>query len=97
MGFAKENTRKLQETDLITFTDTCTGAKLTFTGTGSNNKPELQTRWWLDFVEALTTRSDTNDLDKMCIWLGTNLPHKTPETKGRSSLEELGRFLDYMQ
>ena len=30
----------------------------------------------------------------MCIWLGTNLPHETPETKGRSSSEELGRCLD---
>ena len=40
MGFAKEDTRKLQET----FTSTCIGAKLTFTGTGSNNMTELQTR-----------------------------------------------------
>ena len=30
----------------------------------------------------------------MCIWLGTNLLHKTPETTGRHSLEELGRCLD---
>ena len=30
----------------------------------------------------------------MCIWLGTDLPHKTPGTVGRSSLEELGRCLD---
>ena len=30
----------------------------------------------------------------MCIWLGTNFPHKTPETIGRSLLEELGRCLD---
>ena len=44
MGFAKEDTRKLQET----FTSTCIGAKLTFTGTGSNNMTELQTRWWFD-------------------------------------------------
>ena len=30
----------------------------------------------------------------MCIWLGTTLPHKTPEIIGRSILEELGRCLD---
>ena len=30
----------------------------------------------------------------MCIWLGTNLPHKTPEAIGRISLEELVRCLD---
>ena len=30
----------------------------------------------------------------MRIWLETNLPHKTPETIKRSSLEELGRCLD---
>ena len=30
----------------------------------------------------------------MRIWLGKTLPHKTPETIGRSILEELGRFLD---
>ena len=52
---------------------------------------ELQTRWWLDFVETLKTRSDTNDLDDMCIWLATNLSHKLWETTGRSLLEELGR------
>ena len=44
MGFAKEDTGKLQETDLTTFTCTCIAAKLTFTGTGSNNMTELQTR-----------------------------------------------------
>ena len=54
----------------------------------------LQTRWWLDFVETLKTRSGTNDLDEMRIWLGTNLPHKIPKTKGRSLLEELERWLD---
>ena len=37
MGFAREDTRKLQETDLTTFTRTCLGAKHTFTGTGLNN------------------------------------------------------------
>ena len=30
----------------------------------------------------------------MCIWLETNLPHKTLETIERSSLEELGKYLD---
>ena len=30
----------------------------------------------------------------MCIWLGTNLPHKTPETIGRFLLEELERCLE---
>ena len=30
----------------------------------------------------------------MCICLGTNLSHKTPENKGRSILEKLGRYLD---
>ena len=44
MAFTKEDTRKLQETDLSTFTRTCIGAKLTFTGAGSNNMTELQTR-----------------------------------------------------
>ena len=44
MGFDKEDTRKLQETELTTCTQTCTGAKLTFTGTGSNDMTELQTR-----------------------------------------------------
>ena len=44
MGFTKEDTRKLQEADLTTFTRTCIGAKLTFTGIGSNDMTELQTR-----------------------------------------------------
>ena len=43
MGFAKEDACKLQETDLATFTRTCVGAKLSFTGAGSNNMTELQT------------------------------------------------------
>ena len=30
----------------------------------------------------------------MCICLETTLPHKTPETIGRSILEELGRCLN---
>ena len=30
----------------------------------------------------------------MCIWLGTNLPHKTWETIGKCLLEDLGRCLD---
>ena len=30
----------------------------------------------------------------MCIWLGTNVPHKTPETIEKSSVEELERCLD---
>ena len=34
MCFTKENTRKWQETDFTTFSHTCTGAKLTFTGKG---------------------------------------------------------------
>ena len=54
----------------------------------------IHTRSWLDFVETLKIRSDTNDLDEMCIWLETNLPHKTLETIERSSLEELGKCLD---
>ena len=37
MGFARKDTRKLQETDLTAFTRTCIGAKFTFTGTGLNN------------------------------------------------------------
>ena len=44
MVFAKEDERKLQETDLTTFTHTCTVGKLTFAGTGSNYMTELQTR-----------------------------------------------------
>ena len=44
MDFAREDTRKLQETDLTTFKPTCIGAKLTFTGTGLNDMTELQTR-----------------------------------------------------
>ena len=44
MGFAKEDTSKLQETYLTTRTRTCIGAKLTFTDTGSNDMTELQTR-----------------------------------------------------
>ena len=44
MGFAKEDTRELPEKDLTSFTRTCIGAKLTFTGTGSNDMTELQTR-----------------------------------------------------
>ena len=73
--------------------NTCTGAKFTFTGTDSNNMIELQTRWWIDF-ERSKTISDKNDLDEMCVWLGTNLPHKTRETLGRSLLIELERSLD---
>ena len=30
----------------------------------------------------------------MCVWLGTNLPHKTRETVRRSLLVELERSLD---
>ena len=30
----------------------------------------------------------------MCNWLAENVPHKTPETIGRSLSEELGRCLD---
>ena len=41
MGFARDDTRKLQEKDLTTFTRTWIGAKLTFTGTGLNNMTEL--------------------------------------------------------
>ena len=37
MGFARKDTRKLQETNLTTFTRTCIGAKFTFTGTGLND------------------------------------------------------------
>ena len=44
MSFAKENTLKLQEMDLTTFKHTSIGAKLIFTGTGSNDMAELQTR-----------------------------------------------------
>ena len=44
MGFAKEDTYKLQGTDLSTFTHTYSHAKLTFIGTGSNDMTELQTR-----------------------------------------------------
>ena len=43
MGFAREDTRKLQQTDVTTFTSTCIGAKVTFTGTGLNDMTELQT------------------------------------------------------
>ena len=64
--------KKWQETDLTKFTLTFTGAELTFTGAGSNDITDLQTRWWLDFIETLKTRSDTNDLDEMCIWFGTS-------------------------
>ena len=94
MGFSKEDTRKLLETDLTTFTRRCISAKLTFRGTGSNYMTKLQTRWWLDFLEKLKTRPGSNDLDEACICFGTNLPHKTPETIGRSLLEELRRCLD---
>ena len=43
MGFTREDTRKLQETDLTTFTRICIGAKRTFTGTGLNEMTGLQT------------------------------------------------------
>ena len=56
MGFTKGDTSKLQETDLTTFTRTCVGTKLTFTGTGSNNMTELQTRWWLDDKQTLSDK-----------------------------------------
>ena len=55
---------------------------------------ELQTRRWFDLLETLETRSDTNDLDEIWCWLGSNLPHKTTENIGRSLLEVLGRCLD---
>ena len=55
---------------------------------------QVWTRWWLDCVETLKTRSGTKDFGEMCIWLGTNLPHKTPETIGRFLLEELERCLE---
>ena len=42
MGFSKEDTRKLQETDLTMFTRTCIGTQFTFTSTCSNNMTELQ-------------------------------------------------------
>ena len=43
MGFARENTHKLKEMDITTFTSTCIGAKRSFTGTGLNEMTELQT------------------------------------------------------
>ena len=43
MGFAREDTRKLQETDKTTFTCTCIGVKPTFTGTCLNDMAGLQT------------------------------------------------------
>ena len=67
MGFSKEDTRKLQETDLTMFTRTCIGTQFTFTSTCSNNMTELQIKWLLDFAETLKTRSGTIDLDEMCI------------------------------
>ena len=67
MGFAKEDTYKLQGTDLSTFTHTYSHAKLTFIGTGSNDMTELQTRLWLNFVDTLKARSDKNNLDEMSI------------------------------
>ena len=82
MGFPREDTCKLQETDLTTFTPTCIGAN------------SYKFERWLGCVEALKTRSGTNDLGEMCIWLGTNFRHKTLETIGRILLEELGRCLD---
>ena len=94
MGFAREDTRKLQETDLTTFTRTCLGAKHTFTGTGLNDMTWLQISWWLGCAETLKTRSGTKDLGEMYIWLWINFLHKTPQTIGRSLLEELGRCLD---
>lgn len=94
MGSAEEDSRKLKETDLTAVTRTCIGAKLTVTGTGFNDMAELQTRWWLDCVDTLKTRSDTKGLGEMCIWLVTNFPHKTLEPIGRCLLEEQGRCLD---
>ena len=66
----------------------------TFNGTGLDDMTELQTSWWLGCVKKLKARSGTKDLGEMCIWLGTNFPHKTPETIERSLTEELGRCLD---
>ena len=68
--------------------------KVTFTGTGSNYVAELQTWWWLYCAETLKSRLGTKDLGEMCNWLAENVPHKTPETIGRSLSEELGRCLD---
>lgn len=45
-------------------------------------------------VGTLKTRSDTNGLDEICVQLGKNAPCKTPTTIGKSSLVELGRWLD---
>ena len=42
MGFAKEDTREVQETNLTTFTRTCTSVKLTFTATGKKDMTKLQ-------------------------------------------------------
>ena len=56
-----------------TITRTCTGAKLTYAGTGSNDMTELKARRWLNFVETLKTKLNKNDLDEMCIWLRTKL------------------------
>ena len=50
---------------------------------------EIQKRWWLDFVETLKTIFDTNNLDKMWVYLGTNLPRKTRE----SSLKTVQRCI----
>ena len=41
MGFARENARQLQETDLTTFASTCIGEKLAFTGASLNDMTEL--------------------------------------------------------
>ena len=42
MGFAKEDTREVQETNLTIFTRTCTSVKLTFTATGKKDMTKLQ-------------------------------------------------------
>ena len=55
---------------------------------------ELQTRWWLYFFETVKVKSDINNLDEMCVGLGTNVPRETSKSIGRNLLAELGRCLD---
>ena len=71
--FAKEETCRWQKTDLTTWKrwHKGTDVKLTFTTTGSNVFwKDLQIDWWLCLVGMLQKRSETDDLERLCISLG---------------------------
>ena len=93
MGFAREDTRKLQEIDLTTFKHMHRCRTYIYRYRFERHD-RITNKMMIRLCWDNKARSGAKDLGGMSIWLGTNFPHKTQETIGRSLLEELGRCLD---